>query len=149
MSARAFVDSNILVYAHDSGAGIRHEVARALVERLWLGRNGVLSTQVLQEFYVNVRRKARNPIAPAESRRLMEDYLLWEVVVNDGNTILGALDIEQRFKVSFWDALILQAANSAKVATVYSEDLSHRQTYYGVEVINPFAEASSPKPPKD
>ncbi len=139
MSARAFVDSNILIYAHDRGAGTRYSVARELVESLWSGRNGVLSTQVLQEFYVNVRRKATRPIEPAESRRLIEDYLLWEVVVNDGSTILGALDIEQRFMVSFWDAMILQAANSAKVATVYSEDLSHGQSYYGVKVVNPFA----------
>ncbi len=145
MSARVFVDSNILVYAHDSGAGTRYQVAKALVERLWRGRYGVISTQVLQEFYVNVRRKARNPIAPAESRRLVEDYQLWEVVVNDGRTILGALDIEQRFKVSFWDALILQAANSAKVATVYSEDLSHGQSFYGVEVVNPFVAADGSK----
>ncbi len=131
-------EGRLVGYAHDRGAGTRYKVARNLVERLWRGRYGVLSTQVLQEFYVNVRRKARNPIEPAESRRLVEDYLLWEVVVNDGSTILGALEIEQRFKVSFWDALILQAANSAKVATVYSEDLSHGQSYYGVEVVNPF-----------
>ncbi len=138
MSARAFVDTNILVYAHDSGAGIRNQIAKALVERLWLEHSGVLSTQVLQEFYVNVRRKASNPIEPAEVRSLIEDYLRWEVVVNDGSTILGALEIEQRFKVSFWDALILQAANTARVATVYSEDLSHGQSYHGVEVVNPF-----------
>ncbi len=138
---RAFVDSNILVYAHDNGAGVRHDVAKALVERLWLERSGVISTQVLQEFYVNVRRKARKPIELDEARCLVEDYLLWAVVINDGSTILGALDIEQRFKVSFWDALILQAANSAKVATVYSEDLSHGQMYYDVEVVNPFAAA--------
>ncbi len=143
MSARAFVDTNILVYAHDSGAGSRYEMAKALVKDLWQGRNGVLSTQVLQEFYVNVRRKARNPIESVEARRLVEDYLRWEIVVNDGTTILGALDLEQRFKVSFWDALILQAANTAKVATVYSEDLSHGQSYYGVEVINPFADQST------
>ena len=138
MSARAFVDSNILVYAHDSGAGTRNQVAKALVARLWGERTGVLSTQVIQEFYVNVRRRARNPIEPAEVRRLVEDYLLWEIVVNDGSTILGALDIERRFKVSFWDALILQAANTAKVTTVYSEDLSHGQSYHEVKVVNPF-----------
>ncbi len=138
MSARAFIDTNILVYAHDSGAGTRNRVAKALVERMWQEHSGVLSTQVIQEFYVNVRRKACNPIELDEARRLVDDYLQWEIVVNDGSTILGALDIEKRFKVSFWDALILQAANTAKVTTIYSEDLSHGQSYYGARVVNPF-----------
>lgn len=138
MSARAFVDTNVLVYAHDRGAGTKNETARALVEELWRERAGVLSTQVIQEFYVNVRRKARKPIEPEEAKRLVEDYLSWELVVNDGRAILGALDFEQRFKVSFWDALILQAAATADVSTLYSEDLSHGQLYAGVEVVNPF-----------
>lgn len=139
MSGRAFVDTNILVYAHDRGGGTRNEEAKSLVRRLWRQRSGVVSTQVIQEFYVNVRRKARNPIEPGEAKRVVEDYLRWELVVNDGHTILGALDLEQRFKVSFWDALILEAANSAGVSKLYSEDLSHGQIYDRVEVINPFA----------
>ncbi len=138
MSGRALIDSNILVYAHDRGAGVRHQKAKALVEQRWQERTGVLSTQVVQEFYVNVRRKAAKPVEPDEARRLVEDYLHWEVIVNDGNTILGALDLEQRYGVSFWDALILQAAKTAKVKTVISEDLSHGQLYDQVEVVNPF-----------
>lgn len=141
MSGRAFVDTNVLVYAHDRGAGTKNETARALVGELWRLRRGVLSTQVIQEFYVNVRRKARNPVEPDEARRLVEDYSSWELVVNDGRAILGALDLEQRFKVSFWDALILQAASTAAVSTLYSEDLSHGQSYGGVEVVNPFVAA--------
>ena len=140
MSGKAFVDTNILVYAHDRGAGERHEKAKALVGRLWRERSGVLSTQVVQEFYVNVRRKARHPIEPEDARRLVEDYLKWEVVVNDGRTILGALDMEQRHCLSFWDALILQAAKTAKVAVLYSEDLSSGHSYDRVRVVNPFNE---------
>lgn len=138
MSGRAFVDTNILVYAHDTGAGDRHAAARALVRRLWLERCGVVSTQVIQEFYVNVRRKARNPIATGEARRLVEDFLRWEVVVNRGDSILGALDLEQRYQVSFWDALIIQAAKTADVEVLYTEDLSHGQRYDTVEAENPF-----------
>ncbi len=141
MSARVFVDTNILIYAHDRGAGERYNKAKDLLVRLWRERCGVISTQVLQEFYVNVRRKARNPITIAEARGLIEDYLRWEVVVNHGDAILGALEIEQRLSVSFWDALILQAAKTADVKILYSEDLSHGQFYDQVEVVNPFAVA--------
>ena len=140
MSARAFVDTNVLVYAHDRGAGTRHDRARDLVESLWRERTGVVSTQVLQEFYVNVRRKAARPVPSDEAEELVRDYLAWEVVVNDGGSILAALDIERRHGLSFWDALIVQAAESAGLETLYSEDLSHGQHYRGVEVINPFAE---------
>lgn len=87
-------------------------------------------------------RAARSSIEPEEAKRLVEDYSSWELVVNDGCSILGALDLEARFKVSFWDALILQAATTADVSILYSEDLSHGQLYDGVEVVNPFHVAS-------
>lgn len=138
MTVRAFVDTNILVYAHDEGSGAKHDKARALVEQLWHERSGVLSTQVIQEFYVNVRRKAKNPIPASEARRLVEDYLSWDVVVNDGTAILGALDAENRYELSFWDALIIHAANEASAEVLYSEDFSHDRTYGTVKVINPF-----------
>lgn len=137
MSARYFVDTNLLIYAHSPEAGEKSRRARALVERLWRDRSGIVSTQVLQELYVNVCRKTKQPPSPAEARSLVASYMSWEVVVNDGESILGALDIEQRYGLSFWDALIVQAANAATAAALYSEDLSHGQTYGMVEVINP------------
>ena len=76
MSDRAFVDTNLLVYAHDGSAGVKHEKARELIERLWLDRSGVLSTQVLQELYVSLR-KAPQPMPPAEARQVVADYLRW------------------------------------------------------------------------
>ncbi len=139
MSDRAFVDTNILVYAHDTTTGSKHQRARELVESLWSTRGGVISTQVLQELYVNVRRKVRSPLPVAEARRLLGDYLRWEVVVNTGESILEALELEDRYGLSFWDSLIVQAAIGAGVERVYSEDLGHRQTYGPVQVINPFA----------
>ncbi len=138
---KSFVDTNILVYAHDRGAGIKQQTARALIESLWQRRKGVISIQVLQEFYVNVRRKALNPIKPKAARQLLADYMCWEVVINDGDSLLQAVELEARYKISFWDALILQAANSAGAAVVYSEDLSHGQRYENVRAVNPFIEA--------
>ncbi len=138
MAARAFLDTNVLVYAHDAGAGAKHDGARALVERLWDERSGVLSTQVLQEFAVNVRRKARHPMTIAELRQTVEDYLCWTVVVNDGDATVRALDGAERYGVSFWDALILDAANRAGATLLYSEDLNHGQRYGAVQVQNPF-----------
>jgi predicted nucleic acid-binding protein len=138
--AKAFVDTNVLVYAHDRGAGARHLVARALLERLWGEHSGVLSTQVVQEFYVNVRRKARHPISAAEAARLVEDYLTWEVIVNDAEAIRQAFEVERRYRLQFWDALIVQAANVAGADVLYSEDLRHGQVYGTVELVNPFVE---------
>jgi len=137
MSARYFVDTNILVYAHDVSAGVKHGRARALVEDLWRSRSGVVSTQVLQELSVNVRKKAAHPLDLRATRDLVSDYLAWHVVVNDGNAVLAALDLEDRYKVSFWDALVIHAAQAAGVELLYSEDLSDGQRYGDVRVVNP------------
>ena len=138
MSDRRFVDTNVLVYAHDRSAGPKHKLAQSLVEALWNSGTGMLSTQVLQELCVNVRRKTRHPLSLEETSRLIEDYSRWEVVLNTPASITEALKIEARYKVSFWDALILQAAESAGVEIVYSEDLAAGQTYGAVRVVNPF-----------
>ena len=137
MSARYFVDTNILMYAHDTAAGAKHERARELVEDLWQSRKGVVSTQVLQELAVNLRRKARRPLDAKATRQVIVDYLAWHVVQNGGESILEALEVEDRYKISFWDALIVQAAESAGAEILYSEDLSDGQRYGSVRVINP------------
>jgi predicted nucleic acid-binding protein len=137
MSDRYFVDTNILMYAHDTAAGDKHARARALVEDLWQNRSGVVSTQVLQELAVNLRRKAKKPLDAKATRDVVSDYLAWQVVVNGGDSILEALDLEAKFQISFWDALVIQAAHASGAAVLYSEDLSDRQTYGVVRVINP------------
>jgi predicted nucleic acid-binding protein len=139
MSAKCFVDTNILVYAHDASAGVKHERARALVEGLWHSRAGVVSTQVLQELSVNVRKKALKPLGLEATRELVSDYLAWHVVVNDGDAVVVALDLEKRYRVSFWDALIIHAAQVAGAEVLYSEDLSDGQRYGDVRVVNPLA----------
>lgn len=138
MSAKAFVDTNILVYAHDRSAGFKHETARALIEQLWESGTGLLSTQVLQEFCVSVRRNAAHPLALAEIRLLIQDYLSWEVVVNAPEAAIQALELEARYKISFWDALILCAADKGGADILYSEDFSSGQKYGNIHAVNPF-----------
>ena len=138
MSDRYFVDTNILMYAHDSAAGEKHQRAKALVEELWETRVGVVSTQVLQELAVNLRRKAKKPLDAKATRDVVSDYLTWQVVVNGGDSILEALDLEAKYQISFWDALIVQAAHVSGAEVLYSEDLSDGQAYGAVRVINPF-----------
>ena len=140
MSARYFVDTNILMYAHDTSAGAKHDRAKAIVEELWRDRTGVLSTQVLQELAVNLRRKAGRPLDAKAAREIVADYLTWQVVVNGGDSILEALDLEGRYQISFWDALVVQAAQASGAEVLYSEDLSDGQKYGAVRVINPLRE---------
>jgi predicted nucleic acid-binding protein len=137
MADKYFVDSNILIYAHDRAAGIKHERARQLIEGLWTSGHGVLSTQVLQELCVHLRRKVARPLAGDEIRRLIHDYMSWEIVVNPPEAAIQAIEIEVRYKTTFWDALILQAAEKSGAAILYSEDLAAKQSYGTVRVINP------------
>jgi predicted nucleic acid-binding protein len=137
MSDKFFIDTNILVYAHDRATGVKHQRARALIEKLWDSGGGVLSTQVLQELCVSLRRKVAHPLSPEQMRDLLKDYLSWEIVVNTAESVMEALDIERRYKVSFWDALILQAAATSGASVVYSEDLSDGQAYGALRVVNP------------
>jgi predicted nucleic acid-binding protein len=137
MSDKCFVDTNILVYAHDRSAGVKHQRSQMLLEQLWDSGQGVLSTQVLQELCTNLRRKISHPLPVDEVRRLIRDYATWEVVTNTSESVLQALDIELRYKTSFWDALILQAAESSGASILYCEDLATGQRYRAVQVVNP------------
>lgn len=140
---KAFVDTTVLVYAYDREAGSKHVRARELVEALWKGHSGVVSTQVLQEFYVNVRRKTRTPIPVREARTLIADYLAWDPIVNDGAAVLDAVDTAHRHQLSFWDALVVVAALKSGASVLYSEDFNHGQTFGSVQVLNPFLETES------
>lgn len=139
MSDKYFVDTNILMYAHDASAGEKHERAKALVEELWRDRTGVVSTQVLQELSVNLRKKVRQPLDVKATRDIVADYLTWQVIINGGEAILDAVELETRYQISFWDALIIQAAHTSGAAVLYSEDLADGQRYGSVPVINPMA----------
>ena len=133
-----FVDTNVLVYAHDADAGGKHARASALVEELWHTREGVLSTQILQEFYVNVTRKIPKPLPRREARDLIETYTAWRIVTIDPPDVMTASDFEDRFKLSFWDALVVVAALKANAARLATEDFQHGRKIRGLEVVNPF-----------
>jgi predicted nucleic acid-binding protein len=95
MSDRIFVDTNILVYAHDLSSGDCHVRASAVMASLWEAETGVISTQVLQEFYVTVTRKIKNPLKPYEAREILRNYLAWPVQINDPDTTIRASEIEE------------------------------------------------------
>ena len=137
MADKFFVDTNILIYAHDRSAGTKHQRARHAIERLWTTGQGVLSTQILQELCINLRRKLARPLPVDEVRRLIQDYLSWEIVVSSPEAVLQALEIEVRYKIGFRDALVLQAAEQSGAAILYSDDLATGQNYGPVRVMNP------------
>jgi predicted nucleic acid-binding protein len=134
----AFVDANILVYAEDRDAGSKHTIARDLVADLWRSGEGVLSVQVLQEFFVIVTRKVPRPLDPDQARTLVEQYLTWKVVQNTGELLLAAIRQASTLKVSFWDALVLEAARVERCDRLWTEDLNHGQRVGDLTIVNPF-----------
>jgi len=138
-----FVDTNVLAYAHDASDPVKQRIAAQLLASLWDHRNGVLSTQVLQEFYVVVTRKFQPPISAAVARGLVASYGRWRLVVVDLPIILQATLLAERRRLSFWDALILAAAEAAGARRLVSEDLQAGLRFGGVRVENPFAGTSS------
>jgi predicted nucleic acid-binding protein len=137
MSDKIFVDTNILVYAHDLSAGDRHAKVSSVIEGLWEAETGVLSTQVLQEFYVTVTRKIKNPLKPAEAREIIRNYLAWPMQINDLETTIRASEIEEKNNLSFWDALIVAAALRLQAKKIITEDLNHGQIIEGILIENP------------
>jgi predicted nucleic acid-binding protein len=138
MSDRIFVDTNILVYAHDADAGEKHAAAAQAVADLWESRNGILSTQVLQELYITLTRKVTSPVTGTVARRLVRNYLTWDLVLNDGAIILYAGEIADNYQLSFWDGLIVAAAYSKNAAIILTEDMNHGQVVEGIRIENPF-----------
>jgi predicted nucleic acid-binding protein len=126
----------VLLYADDLDAGDKMTAARALIRQLVRERTGVVSTQVLQEYYVNARKKLGLDGAAARDR--LEIYGGLQVVTIDLDLILGAVDLNRLDSVSFWDALIIRAAERAECAVLYSEDLQHGRRFGTVRVVNPF-----------
>jgi predicted nucleic acid-binding protein len=133
-----FIDTNILIYAHDASAGTKHDRARALLRELWENRAGCLSIQVLQEFYVNVTRKVARPMSPDAAAQIIADLGVWPVHRPDVDDVLEAIRLQTSRQLSFWDAMILTSARRLGCETLWSEDMSQGQQYEGVTVINPF-----------
>ena len=134
-----FIDSNVLIYAYDSAAGKKREAAVLLLAELWRERRGVLSAQVLQEFFVNVTRKLSPPLKTAQARDVVRLYESWVHHDTSAAHVLRASEIMELAHISFWDGLILAAAEAAGAELLASEDLQNGQTIAGVTVMNPFA----------
>lgn len=135
-----FVDTNILVYAHDTAAGRKHQLAKNLLSELWESGNGCLSIQVLQEFYVTITRKVAKPLLPSQASSIIEYLSTWRIHSPQARDIVAAIQIQKRFDTSFWDAMIIQSATRLDCKTVWSEDLNHGQYYANVRLLNPFTE---------
>ena len=142
MSDRTFVDTNILIYAHDVDAKAKHDVAKRVLRELWDDRTGLLSMQVLQEFYVNVTRKIASPLPKDVARLVVNSYSIWCVETTPAE-IAAAFRIEDESRIGFWDALIVSSAAKSGAIRILSEDLNSEQMISGVLVENPFAHLSS------
>ena len=144
MTAKYFIDTNILLYAVDEGAGAKREVARAILDRESGESQKSISTQVLQEFYAIAVRKLN--FAPTRARELTLLWLNLEVVRIEAEDILTAIDCSILSQLSFWDALIVTAARKAACSVLWTEDLNHGQIIQGVRIENPFLKASESGP---
>jgi predicted nucleic acid-binding protein len=138
MIDKVFVDSNILIYAHDSDAGARRQRAADRLRELWDTQSGRLSTQVLQEFYLNVTQKIRFPLNRSSAREVVRNYTPWVHSLITPDTVIRASEIAEIWHVSFWDSMILAAAEQDQAVQLLSEDLSHGQVIAGVKIVNPF-----------
>jgi predicted nucleic acid-binding protein len=143
----SFVDTNVLIYAEDRDAKAKHVIARDLVGSLWDSQDGVLSVQVLQEFYVNVTRKLNKPLASAPALEIVRQYLTWTIVENTGKLLTDAAELQQKAQLSFWDAMIVQAAVDAGCERLYSEDMNAGQRFGSVLIVNPFKSGGASRVP--
>jgi predicted nucleic acid-binding protein len=138
MPGKTFVDSNILIYAHDIDAGTKQARAAQRLKELWESSLGRLSTQVLQEFYVNVTEKIKKPLGRSVAREVVRAYGLWIESQTTASTVLRASEISEASKLAFWDSMILAAAEQDGAGELLTEDLSHGQIIAGIRVVNPF-----------
>ena len=136
MSVEVFVDTNVLYYANTESPDPRHALARERIEPLWRepGKAAV-SVQVLQELHVNLIRKAN--LTPAESAQRVSHYLAWKVIDNDRLLLAASFDVQTRWQLSYWDSLIVAAAQRAGAAQLWTEDLGEGQHYGEVRALNP------------
>jgi len=133
-----FVDSNILIYAHDLDAGAKQQRAANRLRELWDTRTGRLSTQVLQEFYVNVTQKIKRPLSKSSAREVVRYYNPWVHSLITPGTVVRASEIGETWGISFWDSMILAAAEQSQAVVVLSEDMNPGEVIAGVRIVNPF-----------
>ncbi|HYZ09172.1 MAG TPA: PIN domain-containing protein [Pseudonocardiaceae bacterium] len=133
-----FVDTNVLLYAQDKHDPDKYRVSRDLLEDLWTDGVGIVSTQVLQEFYSVATRKLRPPMTPSEARDVVVQYIDWCRIDTDPLLILSASHLAEEHTVNFWDALIVEAALRAGATELVTEDLQDGREFGALRVRNPF-----------
>ena len=136
-----FVDSNVFVYARDGSEGDKQLRASQWIAALWESRRGRISTQVLQEFYVTVTRKLDPGLEPADARSEIDDLAAWKPLANDQSLMTAAWEIEDRHGLSWWDSLIVAAAQELECRYLLTEDLGAGRDLDGITVVDPFAQA--------
>lgn len=138
MKDRVFLDTNIIVYAHNRSSGNKNAIAKEILDYLWESKKGVISVQVLQEFFVCVTEKIINPLQIKNARMILEYLSSWDVVVNDKYITLKAIDLQEKYRFSFWDSLVIQAAIQSQARVLLSEDLPDGQNVKDLKILNPF-----------
>ena len=135
---REFVDANVLVYAFDSSAGLKRKAAAELVQRLWDTGTGCLSVQVLQEFFVTVTRKVPQPLSIDEAAERVREFAAWKTFAPTADDVLAAIALHRSAKISFWDAMVVEAAAQTGCEVLWTEDLNDGQLLRAVRIRNPF-----------
>ena len=138
MNGSTFFDTNILVYCFDGTDQRKHEIASDLIIQAYKKGNGVISTQVLKEFYVTVTQKVSQKMNLDAAEQAIRDFALWRVVETSVSLILRAIKLQKQFKLSFWDSMIVVAAIVSKCSIIVSEDLQHDTIIEGTRIRNPF-----------
>jgi predicted nucleic acid-binding protein len=133
-----FVDTNVLLYGVDDADLAKRDRAREWIAACWQRRCGRLSTQVLNEFYVNIKKKFPRAVAQGDARAEIRRYQHWRPWVIDHPTIETAWAVESRFGLHYWDALMIAAAQQQGCTLFLSEDLQHEQQIDSVRIVNPF-----------
>lgn len=144
MSAPTFVDTNVLVYSLDAGAGEKQSRAAAWMESLWRSGDGRVSSQVLHEFYVTVTRKLRPGLGRESAQAAIRDFTAWRPVPLDEAVLERAWHVEERYGFAFWDALIVAAAQAAGCGSLLTEDLQDGQRVEELTIVNPFLHPPMP-----
>ena len=136
---KAFIDTNVFVYAQDNSDEIKTKISQELIAKLFLEKKGFISTQVIQEFSNVFLKKSKKPLQPNDVAEIIDDLLVPLLAhTPDGSFYKRAINIYSRYSLSFYDALVVQAAIDLKCDLLYSEDMQNGARYNGVTVVNPF-----------
>ena len=133
-----FIDTNILVYAYDKDEELKNPIAKRILIDCWENKSGSISTQVLQEFHFTITAKLSKRIGISEARELIKDFLSWQTEQITPHDIIDATILQERYKYSFWDSLIIVTAQKSGAEILYSEDLQDGQKIGDLVIKNPF-----------